>query len=76
MTWVSSQQVPGAVVDELPADPGEALIATAVRAGNDIMPLARGEEARQGTTGVRCIREEPEEGMRSPCRSQRPPAGR
>ena len=70
---MSSQQLPGGVVHELPADLREALIAsaTALDAWKDITPLARNEficwveDAKQEKTRERRIRrtrEELEEG--------------
>jgi uncharacterized protein YdeI (YjbR/CyaY-like superfamily) len=75
---VSSQELPGGVVHELPADLREALIvnATALEAWKDITPLARNEficwveDAKQEGTRARRIRrtqEELEEGQRRPC---------
>jgi hypothetical protein len=75
---VSSQQVPGGVVHQLPADLRTALIAntTALDAWKGITPLARNEficwveDAKQETTRERRIRrtqEELEEGQRRPC---------
>ena len=73
-----SQNVPGGVVHELPADLRNALVAndTALIAWQDITPLARNEficwveDAKQAATRTRRIRrtqEELEEGMRRPC---------
>jgi uncharacterized protein YdeI (YjbR/CyaY-like superfamily) len=75
---VSTKQLPGGVVHELPADlrEGLAVSATALDAWNDITPLARNEficwveDAKQQKTRERRIRrtrEELEEGMRRPC---------
>src|SRR3954452_17198650 len=75
---VGSQQVPGGVVHELPADLRSALVANAIAldAWNDITPLARNEficwveDAKQDKTRQRRIRrtrEELEEGQRRPC---------
>jgi uncharacterized protein YdeI (YjbR/CyaY-like superfamily) len=75
---VSSKQVPGGVVHELPVDLCTALLAnsTALTAWNDITPLARNEficwveDAKQQATRERRIRrteEELEEGQRRPC---------
>lgn len=75
---VSSPQVPGGVVHDLPQDLREALIAndTALTAWMDITPLARNEficwvtDAKQDATRERRIRrtqEELEEGQRRPC---------
>lgn len=71
-------ELPGGVVHPLPADLAEGLLAsaTAVKAWNDITPLARNEficwveDAKQATTRERRIRrtrEELEDGMRRPC---------
>jgi uncharacterized protein YdeI (YjbR/CyaY-like superfamily) len=75
---MSSQQVAGGVVHELPPDLREALSAnaTALAAWTDITPLARNEficwveDAKQDKTRQRRIRrtqEELEEGKRRPC---------
>ena len=75
---VSTQQLPGGVVHEMPRDLSEALLASAVAlaAWRDITPLARNEficwveDAKQLATRQRRIRraqEELEEGMRRPC---------
>jgi len=75
---MSSQQVSGGVVHELPADLRAALIAdtATLEAWEDITPLARNEficwveDAKQEKTRERRIRrtrEELEEGMRRPC---------
>lgn len=75
---MSSQQVPGGVVHEIPADLRQALTAnaTALELWNDITPLARNEficwveDAKQAETRERRIRrtqEELEEGKRRPC---------
>ncbi|UXA18217.1 YdeI/OmpD-associated family protein [Mycobacterium sp. SMC-4] len=75
---MSSQQVLGGVVHELPPDLATALAdnATALAAWNDITPLARNEficwveDAKQLKTRERRIRrtqEELEEGKRRPC---------
>ena len=75
---MTSQEVSGGVVHELPADLHEALLAdtAALDAWNDITPLARNEficwveDAKQGTTRERRIRrtqEELLEGKRRPC---------
>src|SRR3954466_1047566 len=75
---VSSQQVPGGAVHELPADLREALLANppALAAWSDITRLARNEficwveDAKQAKTRERRIRrtqEELEDGMRRPC---------
>ena len=75
---MSSPQLPGGVVHELPADLRETLIAsaTALDAWQDITPLARNEficwveDAKQEKTRRRRIRrtqEELEEGQRRPC---------
>lgn len=75
---MSSPQVPGGVVHELPADLRKALIAdaTVLDAWKDITPLARNEficwveDAKQEKTRrrrIRRTREELEEGQRRPC---------
>src|ERR1700729_117508 len=75
---VGSPRVPGGVVHKLPGDLRHALMAnpTALRAWNDITPLARNEficwveDAKQDVTRDRRIRrtqEELEEGQRRPC---------
>ena len=75
---VTSKQVPGGVVHELPTELGKALIAnsSALAAWRDITPLARNEficwveDAKQETTRQRRIRrtqEQLEEGLRRPC---------
>ncbi|MBJ7338184.1 YdeI/OmpD-associated family protein [Mycolicibacterium sp.] len=75
---MSSLQVPGGVVHQLPADLRQALIADEafLAAWNDITPLARNEficwveDAKQEKTRERRIRrtrEELEEGKRRPC---------
>lgn len=75
---MSSAQVPGGVVHELPADLRSALLdnPTALALWSDITPLARNEficwveDAKQGKTRERRIRrtqEELEEGKRRPC---------
>ncbi|HEV2790068.1 MAG TPA: YdeI/OmpD-associated family protein [Solirubrobacterales bacterium] len=75
---MSSKQLPGGVVHELPADLREGLTVseTALDAWKDITPLARNEficwveDATQQKTRERRIRrtrEELEEGMRRPC---------
>ena len=75
---VSTQELPGGVVHEMPGDLGGALLASAVAlaAWHDITPLARNEficwveDAKQPATRRRRIRravEELEEGMRRPC---------
>lgn len=75
---MSTQQLPGGVVHELPADLRNELIAsaTALEAWADITPLARNEficwveDAKQQKTRerrVRRTREELEDGMRRPC---------
>ena len=75
---MSTQQLPGGVVHELPADLREALMtsSTALDAWHDITPLARNEficwveDAKQQKTRERRIRrtrEELEDGMRRPC---------
>lgn len=75
---MSTQQVPGGVVHDLPDDLRSALIQndTALAAWHDITPLARNEficwvqDAKQDKTRQRRIRrtqEELEEGMRRPC---------
>ena len=75
---VTSKQVAGGVVHELPADLRKALVcnSTALAAWQDITPLARneficwGEDAKQEPTRQRRIRrtqEELEEGQRRPC---------
>jgi len=75
---MSSRQVAGGVVHELPEDLRSALIqnATALAAWNDITPLARNEficwvqDAKQDATRQRRIlrtQEELEEGKRRPC---------
>jgi uncharacterized protein YdeI (YjbR/CyaY-like superfamily) len=75
---VSSQQVPGGVVHELPADLEGALLGNEVAlvAWHDITPLARNEficwveDAKQAATRQRRIlrtQEELEEGKRRPC---------
>jgi uncharacterized protein YdeI (YjbR/CyaY-like superfamily) len=75
---VSTEQLPGGVVHELPADLREGLTVseTALDAWKDITPLARNEficwveDAKQQKTRERRIRrtqEELEEGMRRPC---------
>jgi len=75
---MSSDQIPGGVVHDLPSDLGDALRTndTALAAWNDITPLARNEficwveDAKQAATRERRIRrtqEELEEGMRRPC---------
>lgn len=75
---MSTKQLPGGVVHELPADlrAGLAASATALEAWNDITPLARNEficwveDAKREATRERRIRrtrEELEEGMRRPC---------
>ncbi|MGE2737389.1 YdeI/OmpD-associated family protein [Mycolicibacterium vaccae] len=75
---MSTQQILGGVVHELPADLRDALLdnATALDAWNDITPLARNEficwveDAKQLKTRERRIRrtqEELEEGKRRPC---------
>ena len=78
MISVSSAEVSGGVVHDLPADLREALSenATALAAWQDITPLARNEficwveDAKQASTRERRIRrtqEELEEGQRRPC---------
>ncbi len=73
-----TQQLPGGVVHELPADLRDGLIAssTALDVWHDITPLARNEficwveDAKKQETRERRIRrtrEELEEGMRRPC---------
>ncbi|HTU40027.1 MAG TPA: YdeI/OmpD-associated family protein [Acidimicrobiales bacterium] len=73
-----STRVPGGVVHKLPRDLRTALVANpaALRAWNDITPLARNEficwveDAKQDKTRERRIRrtqEELEDGMRRPC---------
>ena len=75
---VGSPRLPGGVVHKLPGDLRHALMAnpTALRAWNDITPLARNEficwveDAKQDVTRERRIRrtqEELEEGQRRPC---------
>jgi len=75
---VTSKQVAGGVVHELPADLRKALVcnSTALAAWQDITPLARNEficwveDAKQEPTRQRRIRrtqEELEEGQRRPC---------
>ncbi|MBA2347789.1 MAG: YdeI/OmpD-associated family protein [Solirubrobacterales bacterium] len=75
---MSTQQLPGGVVHELPDDLREGLSVsvTALEAWHDITPLARNEficwveDAKQQKTRERRIRrtrEELEEGMRRPC---------
>ncbi|HUA11040.1 MAG TPA: YdeI/OmpD-associated family protein [Solirubrobacteraceae bacterium] len=75
---MSTRALPGGVVHELPPDLHDALIAnaTALRAWNDITPLARNEficwveDAKRSATRERRIRrtqEELEEGKRRPC---------
>ena len=75
---MSTADVPGGVVHELPDDLLTALIANdvALKAWKDITPLARNEficwveDAKQQATRERRIRrtqEELEEGMRRPC---------
>lgn len=75
---MSSQQLSGGVVHELPADLERALLANdaALQAWNDITPLARNEficwvdDAAQEATRLRRIRrtqEELEAGKRRPC---------
>jgi len=75
---MSTLQVSGGVVHELPADLREALVADSATldAWEDITPLARNEficwveDAKQEKTRERRIRrtrEELEEGMRRPC---------
>jgi uncharacterized protein YdeI (YjbR/CyaY-like superfamily) len=75
---VSTQQVPGGVVHDLPKDLRRALLAnpSALEAWKDITPLARNEficwveDAKQGTTRERRLRrtqEELLEGQRRPC---------
>ncbi|HTR76381.1 MAG TPA: YdeI/OmpD-associated family protein [Solirubrobacterales bacterium] len=75
---VKTEDLPGGVVHELPADLGEALAssAPALDAWRDITPLARNEficwveDAKKEATRERRIRrtrEELEEGMRRPC---------
>ena len=75
---MTTTEIPGGVVHELPADLREALSgnATALDAWNDITPLARNEficwveDAKQEKTRERRIRrtrEELEEGQRRPC---------
>jgi uncharacterized protein YdeI (YjbR/CyaY-like superfamily) len=75
---MTTQQVPGGVVHELPPDLREALVADGptLDAWKDITPLARNEficwveDAKQQATRERRIRrtqEELEEGMRRPC---------
>lgn len=75
---MSSQQVPGGVVHELPADLRDALADNpqALTAWQGITPLARNEficwveDAKQAKTRERRIRrtqEELEEGQRRPC---------
>ncbi|MFE9788932.1 YdeI/OmpD-associated family protein [Nocardia salmonicida] len=75
---MSSRQVSGGVVHELPADLRAALLANSValNAWQDITPLARNEficwveDAKQNATRERRIRrtqEELEEGQRRPC---------
>ncbi|MFC9876814.1 YdeI/OmpD-associated family protein [Nocardia salmonicida] len=75
---MSSRQVSGGVVHELPADLRAALLANSVAlaAWQDITPLARNEficwveDAKQDATRERRIRrtqEELEEGQRRPC---------
>ena len=70
--------MPGGVVHELPADLGDALLASAAAldAWSDITPLARNEficwvdDAKQEATRARRVRrtvEELEEGQRRPC---------
>ena len=73
-----TEQLPGGVVHEIPADLSTELIAssTALDAWRDITPLARNEficwveDAKQPKTRERRIRrtrEELEQGMRRPC---------
>lgn len=75
---MSSPQLPGGVVHELPADLRDGLVSSdvALDAWLDITPLARNEficwveDAKQQKTRERRIRrtrEELEEGMRRPC---------
>ncbi|MBE9376161.1 YdeI/OmpD-associated family protein [Saccharopolyspora sp. HNM0983] len=75
---MSSQDISGGVVHELPADLEQALLANpaALDAWNDITPLARNEflcwvgDAKQDATRRRRIRrtqEELEAGQRRPC---------
>ncbi|MGE2835395.1 YdeI/OmpD-associated family protein [Mycobacterium sp. SMC-4] len=75
---MSTQQIQGGVVHDLPADLRDALAgnAVALTAWNDITPLARNEficwveDAKQAKTRERRIRrtqEELEEGKRRPC---------
>ena len=75
---VKTEQLPGGVVHELPADLREALLTsdTALAAWTDITPLARNEficwveDAKKQATRERRIRrsrEELEEGQRRPC---------
>ncbi len=75
---MTSKQVPGGVVHELPTELGKALSAnsSALAAWRDITPLARNEficwveDAKQETTRQRRIRrtqEQLEEGLRRPC---------
>ena len=75
---MSSDNLPGGVVHELPEDLREARVSSAVAldAWHDITPLARNEficwveDAKQDKTRERRIRrtrEELEEGMRRPC---------
>ncbi|WP_328657202.1 YdeI/OmpD-associated family protein [Nocardia salmonicida] len=75
---MSSRQVSGGVVHELPADLRAALLtnSVALTAWQDITPLARNEficwveDAKQNATRERRIRrtqEELEEGQRRPC---------
>ena len=75
---MSTRQISGGVVHELPADLRAALLTntTALAAWQDITPLARNEficwveDAKQAKTRERRIRrtqEELEEGMRRPC---------
>jgi hypothetical protein len=78
MAPMSSLEVPGGVVHELPADLRSALVANAavLETWKDITPLARNEficwveDAKQEKTRERRIRrtrEELEEGKRRPC---------
>ncbi|MHA7648745.1 YdeI/OmpD-associated family protein [Mycobacterium sp. ML4] len=75
---MSSPQVPGGVVHEMPTDLRRALVANsaALELWKDITPLARNEficwieDAKQAATRERRIRrtqEELEEGKRRPC---------
>ena len=75
---VRTEELPGGVVHEMPADLREALLSNpaASAAWRDVTPLARNEficwveDAKQAATRQRRIRrtqEELEEGMRRPC---------